>query len=149
MKIIISQEISHGCLFPQVTYLYFLHFKSYDLWEPNKTLSTWCNNSARLGPRRRSPGAAALGVDSRVRRRSAEGVWGILEHFSGRVGFGPDRKNPGYFGLKKSCLWCPTGQVDPSFYGTGSSWARAWADRPRNLHYKIDKNIYRADSGKK
>jgi hypothetical protein len=36
MQLISWSTLSQGYLVSQVTYLYFLHFKSHYLWEPNK-----------------------------------------------------------------------------------------------------------------
>jgi hypothetical protein len=43
----------------------------------------------------------------------------------------------------------PTGKLGPSFFRLSSSRAWAWAGRPRNLNYKIAKNVYLAASGQK
>jgi hypothetical protein len=67
----------------------------------------------------------------------------IPEHFSSRAG--PGWKNPNDFGMEKSCPWCRTGQVGSTFFGPGSGRL----SRPRNLYYKIAKNVYQAEFGSK
>jgi hypothetical protein len=56
---------------------------------------------------------------------------------------GSPEKNPDYFGLKNFVHNIPLGKSDLVFS------SRACVGHPRNLHYKIAKNVYRIGFGPK